>query len=32
MKEFFDREDGKLAGVMMGRAFYKYSCMFVDVD
>ena len=31
-KELLDREDGKLAGVMMGRAFYKHPCMLADVD
>ena len=31
-KELLDREDGKLAGVMMGRAFYKHPCLLADVD
>jgi len=31
-KELLDREGGKLAGVMMGRAFYKHPCLLADVD
>lgn len=31
-KGLLEREDGKLAGVMMGRAFYKHPCMLADID
>ena len=31
-KALLERDGGKLAGVMMGRAFYQNPCMLADVD
>ena len=31
-RELLDRNDGALRGVMMGRAFYKHSCLLADID
>ena len=31
-RELLDRNDCALRGVMMGRAFYKHSCLLADVD